>query len=80
MSDTNLKNPVIHGVVHDAGLEKIVMERRLVNLRVEFMGDHALAFFLNPSTNKDYADMPPFRIDSQRTMLMQFALPLRPTQ
>lgn len=76
----NLKDPVSHAVIQREGKEVVLMERRLVNLRVEYMGDHTLVWFLNPATNQDYPDMPPYRVDKDKTMLMQFALPLRPTQ
>lgn len=78
---STLFSPTPFGVVHDGSLEKLVFQRRLVNVRVEHVSsDKTLVWLLDPTTNQPFSDYPhAFEVGPERTFLMQFALPLRPT-
>jgi len=79
MSD--IKAPARFGVVHDGGLEKVVLERRLVQVKVEHVSaDETRVWFLDPTTLLPFVDIiNPMIVTADKPLNVLLSLPMRPT-
>lgn len=79
---SELKAPACFGVVHDDGLEKTVLERRLVVMKVEYISaTETRVWFLHAHSLLPFADVvnPVLITPDSPVFHTMLALPMRPT-